>query len=190
MKEQNETSIVGGNVICSGSDDKTVRLWDIRTGKQIHIFKGHTSDIFTVEYLPFENGSSDTNIICSGSLDNTIRFWDIRTNKQLHEIKGFDDNTGIYSFEFVPFDQGLKNSEKNKNSTNDCCGYALCYGSGMGLIRSCQVTTEQEHNHKKPFTIEMQINKESITLNSSDTNTMIIIVKLEKKKNKYSEQIK
>ncbi|ETO04430.1 WD-repeat protein [Reticulomyxa filosa] len=128
---KNETSIVGGNVICSGSEDKTVRLWDIRTEKQIHIFKGHTGAIYTVEYLPSENGSSDTNIICSGSSDNTIRFWDIRTNRQLHEIKGFDD-TGIFSFEFVPFDQDLKNNEKGKK---DCCGYALCYGSGNGLIR-------------------------------------------------------
>ncbi|ETO35018.1 WD-40 repeat protein, partial [Reticulomyxa filosa] len=132
---RNETSIVGGNVICSGSGDKTVRLWDIRTGKQIHIFKGHTSYVWAVEYLPSENGGSDTSIICSGSGDNTIRFWDIRTNKQLHEIKGFDDDNGIYSFEFVPFDQGLKNNEKSKNNTSECCGYTLCYGSRNGLIR-------------------------------------------------------
>ncbi|ETN99165.1 WD-40 repeat protein, partial [Reticulomyxa filosa] len=132
---RNETSIVGGNMICSGSGDKTVRLWDIRTGKQIHIFKGHTSDVLAVEYLPSENDSSDTNIICSGSNDNTIRFWDIRANKQLHEIKGFDDNTEIRSFEFVPFDQDLKNNEKSKKNTKDCCGYSLCYGSGNGLIR-------------------------------------------------------
>ncbi|ETO32743.1 WD-40 repeat-containing protein, partial [Reticulomyxa filosa] len=129
---RNEINIAGGNMICSGSTDKTVRLWDIRTGKQIHVFKGHTNVVWHVEYLPAE---IDGYIICSGSSDNTIRFWDIRTNKQLHEIKGFDDNAGIYSFEFVPFDQDLKNNEKGKKNIKDCCGYALCYGSGNGLIR-------------------------------------------------------
>ncbi|ETO02042.1 WD-40 repeat protein, partial [Reticulomyxa filosa] len=132
---RNETSIVGGNVICSGSEDKTVRLWDIRTGKQIQIFKGHTNYVYTVEYLPSENGISDTNIICSGSLDNTIRFWDIRTTKQLYEIKGFDDDNGIHSFEFVPVDQNLKNNEKDKKNIKDYCGYTLCYGSRNGPIR-------------------------------------------------------
>ncbi|ETO18585.1 WD-40 repeat protein [Reticulomyxa filosa] len=127
---RNETNIVGGNVIYSGSDDKTIRLWDIRTGKQIHVFKGHTNDVWAVEYLPV---GSATNIICSGSIDNTIRFWDTRTSKQLHEVKGFGDNNGIYSFEFVPLDQNTKNSEKTKNSTNNH-DYALCYGSGNGIV--------------------------------------------------------
>ncbi|ETO10950.1 hypothetical protein RFI_26425, partial [Reticulomyxa filosa] len=83
------------NIILSGSEDKSIRLWDMRTGQQIKKFKGHTFAVWAVEYSPFiiknNNDIIGSNVICSGSGDNTIRFWDSRSNKnQLYMIRGDD----------------------------------------------------------------------------------------------------
>ncbi|ETO00998.1 WD repeat-containing protein [Reticulomyxa filosa] len=130
------------NTICSGSCDESIRLWDIRSNKQINIFKGHTNYVRVIEYLPFVNNNNNngdgtsiinSNIICSGSEDNTIRFWDIRNNKQLHVIKGSqNEDGGIMSLTFL----ALKNKENvSKKTDNSICNVNLCYGSIQGPIR-------------------------------------------------------
>ncbi|ETO01836.1 transcriptional regulator, XRE family, partial [Reticulomyxa filosa] len=119
------------NTILSGSSDESVRLWDIRSGKQIQVFDGHNDWVYVVEYSQFViNDSSNSNVICSGSEDNTIRFWDIRSNKnELHMIKGDDkEDNGIYCLKFIR----LKTKENINNVTYDL---NLCYGSKKGLIR-------------------------------------------------------
>ncbi|ETO11371.1 transcriptional regulator, XRE family [Reticulomyxa filosa] len=120
------------NIILSGSDDRTVRLCDIRSGQQIQVFNGHTMQVFAVEYPPFiiKNSIGNSNVICSGSSDNTIRFWDIRSNKnQLYMIKGYDkEDYGIICLKCIV----LKKKEKTKNATYDL---NLCYGSWKGPIR-------------------------------------------------------
>ncbi|ETO27529.1 WD-repeat protein [Reticulomyxa filosa] len=120
------------NTILSGSDDKSVRLWDIRSDKQIQVFNGHTNTVWCVEYSPFviNNSISNSNVICSGSLDNTIRFWDIRSNKdELYVIEGYhEEDNGILCLKFI----SLKNGENIKNVTYDL---NLCYGSYNGHIR-------------------------------------------------------
>ncbi|KAK9239168.1 WD40 repeat-like protein [Lipomyces kononenkoae] len=55
----------------SASWDKTMRLWELKTGKTIHRFVGHTSDVLSVSF------SSDNRQIVSGSRDKTIKLWNI-----------------------------------------------------------------------------------------------------------------
>ncbi|ETO10570.1 WD-40 repeat protein [Reticulomyxa filosa] len=119
------------NTILSESQDKSVRLWDIRSGQQIQVFNGHTSIAWSVEYSPLviNDNIDNSNVICSGSGDNTIRFWDIRSNKnELYMIKGDEEDWGIYCLKFI----GLKKRYKTKNVTYDL---KLCYGSRKGPIR-------------------------------------------------------
>ncbi|ETN97144.1 WD-40 repeat protein [Reticulomyxa filosa] len=116
------------NTVLSGSDDFSVRLWDIRSGKQIQMFNRHTNIIRCVEYSPFVINDSigNSNVICSGSNDNTIRFWDIRSNKnELHMMKGDDkEDNGINCLKFIL----LKKKENTAYDLN------LCYGSRKGSI--------------------------------------------------------
>ncbi|ETO15486.1 hypothetical protein RFI_21878 [Reticulomyxa filosa] len=116
-------------ILCDGSADKSVRLWDIRSGQQIQMFNGHTGAVWFVEYSPFVINDSigNSNVICSGPLDNTIRFWDIRSNKtELYMIKGDGKDGGIRCLTFL---QLKKNEEKRKINDNICCDINLCYGS-------------------------------------------------------------
>ncbi|ETO35434.1 hypothetical protein RFI_01628 [Reticulomyxa filosa] len=121
------------NTILSGSHDKSVRLWDIRSGQQIQVFSGHKDTVYAVEYSPFVVNNIEvggcSNVICSASEDNTIRFWDSRSNKnELYIIKENDEENGIFCLKFIQ----LKNNKKNNN--NCCSGVNLCYGLNSGLI--------------------------------------------------------
>jgi WD40 repeat protein len=41
-----------GNCALSGGFDKTVRLWDLQTGKEVRVFSGHGSFVFGVVFCP------------------------------------------------------------------------------------------------------------------------------------------
>jgi hypothetical protein len=61
---------VDGSRIVSGSDDKTIKIWDSITGSVINTFTGHSSSVYSVAF------SVDGSRIVSGSHDNTIKIWD------------------------------------------------------------------------------------------------------------------
>ena len=56
--------------LVSGSNDTTVRLWDVVSQQELAILKGHTSSVRAVAFDP--NGK----YIVSGSLDDSVRLWD------------------------------------------------------------------------------------------------------------------
>jgi WD40 repeat protein len=57
----------------SGSDDKTVRVWDASTGAELNVLRGHTDSVNSVAI------SRDGMRIVSGSDDKTVRVWDAST---------------------------------------------------------------------------------------------------------------
>src|SRR5262249_40496847 len=68
----------------SGSLDKTVRLWDVKTKELVHTFEGHQSWVYSVAFGP-------RNLLASGSLDKTVRVWDVNKKTCLVEIKCHSD---------------------------------------------------------------------------------------------------
>jgi len=82
-----------GQVIASGSDDLTIKLWDAATGKQLRSLSGHTDGVRSVAFSP------DGKVVASGSGDITIRLWDAATGRQLRSLKAA---TSIDSVIFRP----------------------------------------------------------------------------------------
>ena len=80
-----------GRLLVSGSDDRTVKLWDIQTGGVVKTFHGHTNYVLSVSI------STDCSMIISGSRDKTICLWDTQTGdcNQSIVLKGAVDYVGF-----------------------------------------------------------------------------------------------
>jgi WD40 repeat protein len=66
-----------GQVVASASWDKTVRLWDAKTGEQVQKLEGHEYSVFSVVFSP------DGRVVASASWDKTVRLWDAKTGDEL-----------------------------------------------------------------------------------------------------------
>ncbi len=63
--------------------DNTVRIWDVKTGKQLQCFTGHAGYVRNVAFsLDSRQAAS-----CDGG-DGTIRLWDVEKGKELHQFPG------------------------------------------------------------------------------------------------------
>ena len=83
-----------GKYAISGSQDQTLKLWDISTGKEIRTFQGHSSTIKSVAFSP------NYKYALSGSGDNTMKLWDVSTGKELRTFTGHLNS--VSSVEFSP----------------------------------------------------------------------------------------
>ncbi|ETO10498.1 G-protein beta WD-40 repeats containing protein [Reticulomyxa filosa] len=90
--------------ICSGSGDRTVRVWDVKTTKQIQSFNEHLSYVFCVKFSQYHYRSNKRTVICSSSSDKTIRFWDIKYNRSFQIFTGH--TSSVYGMKFSPFNGG------------------------------------------------------------------------------------
>ena len=73
---------------------KTIRLWDVATGKQKRTLKGYKGYIKRVTFSPDGN-----RLACWGlGKDNTIRLWDVATGKHKRTFKGYTELVEVVSF--------------------------------------------------------------------------------------------
>ncbi len=70
-----------GQVLASGSEDKTVRLWSVAEKKPLHTFKGHIGFVRSVAF------SRDGQTLASGSADGTMQLWSVAQKELLHTFK-------------------------------------------------------------------------------------------------------
>ncbi len=71
-----------GKWAVSGSQDKTVKIWDLETGECRATLEGHTDRVQSVAITP------DGKRILSASIDNSVRVWDASSGRELALLDG------------------------------------------------------------------------------------------------------
>jgi WD40 repeat protein len=81
-----------GKHIVTASDDRTARIWDAATGRQLLVLSGHTGVVFSVMFSP------DGREVVTASDDHTARIWDSTTGQQMSLLSGHTDRVSYAAF--------------------------------------------------------------------------------------------
>ena len=68
--------------LSAGANSRTIRLFDVDTGKFIRSFNGHQGGIWGLAFSP------DGNQFVSCGEDSTVRLWDVQTAKEIRRFSG------------------------------------------------------------------------------------------------------
>ena len=71
-----------GKLLATASADKTVRLWEMPTGRLQGTLKGHTDAVSAVAFAP------DGKSLASASFDGTVKLWDVTTREVRRTLRG------------------------------------------------------------------------------------------------------
>ncbi|TFK42875.1 quinon protein alcohol dehydrogenase-like superfamily [Crucibulum laeve] len=78
-------------VLITGSYDRTVRVWNLETGVEIHCLKGHTRAVRALQF--------DEVKLITGSMDNTIKVWDWRGGRCIRTLTGHTEGVVCLNFD-------------------------------------------------------------------------------------------
>ncbi|KAI7871462.1 WD40-repeat-containing domain protein [Spinellus fusiger] len=66
--------------LITGSDDQSVNVYDIKSGKLIRVLNGHSSGVWALKYIG--------NTLVTGSTDRSLKVWDITTGECKYTFQG------------------------------------------------------------------------------------------------------
>ncbi|KAE9406476.1 WD40 repeat-like protein [Gymnopus androsaceus JB14] len=78
-------------VLITGSYDRTVRVWNLETGVELHCLKGHTRAIRALQF-------DDVKLI-TGSMDSTLKVWDWRRGRCIRTLSGHSEGVVCLNFD-------------------------------------------------------------------------------------------
>nr|XP_032823756.1 notchless protein homolog 1 isoform X2 [Petromyzon marinus] len=95
-----------GRILASASFDKSVKLWDGRTGKFLAALRGHVSAVYAVAW------SADSRLLVSGGSDSTVKVWDVQTRALSVDLPGHADE--VFAVDWSPDGQRVVSGSKDK----------------------------------------------------------------------------
>ncbi|XP_067864553.1 notchless protein homolog 1 [Heptranchias perlo] len=93
-------------LVASASFDKSVKLWDGRTGKYLASLRGHVSAVYQIAW------SADSRLLASGSSDSTLKVWNVKAQKLSVDLPGHADE--VYAVDWSPDGQRVASGGKDK----------------------------------------------------------------------------
>uniref|UniRef100_A0A3Q3N111 Notchless protein homolog 1 n=1 Tax=Mastacembelus armatus TaxID=205130 RepID=A0A3Q3N111_9TELE len=93
-------------LLASASFDKSIKIWDGRTGKYLMSLRGHVASVYQVAW------SADSRLLVSGSSDSTLKVWDIKTGKLNMDLPGHADE--VFAVDWSPDGQRVASGGKDK----------------------------------------------------------------------------
>jgi F-box and WD-40 domain protein MET30 len=67
-------------VLISVSGDRTARIWNLETGKELRVLRGHTRGVRCLQF--------DEMKLITGSMDRTLKIWNWRTGELIRTLEG------------------------------------------------------------------------------------------------------
>ena len=71
-----------GAYVCSGSQDKTAKLWSVPSLATVRTFRGHGRGVWSVAFSPVDQ------VLCTASGDKTLRLWSLKDGACLRSFQG------------------------------------------------------------------------------------------------------
>lgn len=92
-------------LIASASFDKSIRLWDGRSGRFLATLRGHVQRVHQLSW------SSDSRLLVSGSADSTLKLWSAHKKKLQIDLPGHGDE--IYAVDWSADGQKVVSAGKD-----------------------------------------------------------------------------
>ncbi|KAF5357866.1 hypothetical protein D9756_001820 [Leucocoprinus leucothites] len=78
-------------VLITGSYDRTVRVWNMETGTELHCLRGHTRAVRALQF--------DEVKLITGSMDSTLKVWDWRGGKCIRTLSGHTEGVVCLNYD-------------------------------------------------------------------------------------------
>lgn len=75
-----------GKILATGSDDNTIKLWEVNTGQLICTLVGHSWSVVAVAF------TADGETLLSASCDKTVKLWRVSTAEEIVTLSGHIDS--------------------------------------------------------------------------------------------------
>ncbi|MCC5658291.1 serine/threonine protein kinase [Nostoc sp. XA010] len=75
-----------GQILATGSDDNTIKLWEVSTGQLICTLVGHSWSVVAMAF------TADGETLLSASCDKTVKLWKVSTAEEIVTLSGHIDS--------------------------------------------------------------------------------------------------
>ncbi len=140
-----------GRYAATGSEDLTVKLWDVASGAEIRTFAGHAAEISAVAVV------AGGELVVSGDEKGVIKLWNALTGKEISSIHGHAEQIAFLAF-----------APDKRQFTS------VCYGRIMNIWNAATGQVVKTTNHIVGLPFMASSNKYVAVTNYSGNNWLLL----------------